>query len=76
MAIELGAKNTVTDVFTLEGRIPVRITLAAVCIVAPIALADHGSAATGDAPEWHAVQTLTYRGYLAAPAPPATSRRP
>ena len=46
-----------------------RITLAAVCIVAPIALADHGSAATGDAPEWHAVQTLTYRGYLLAPGP-------
>jgi len=43
---------------------------AAVSILAPLPLAPHGSAATGDAPEWHAGQTWTYRGHLAAPGPP------
>jgi hypothetical protein len=38
--------------------------------VAPLALASHGSAATGDATEWHVGQTWTYRGSLAAPGPP------
>jgi len=45
------------------------VTLAAASILAPLALAHHGSAATGDAPEWHVGQTWTYRGYLAAPGP-------
>src|SRR3990172_12993937 len=43
---------------------------AAVSILAPLPLAPHGSAATGDAPEWHSGQTWTYRGSLAAPGPP------
>jgi len=46
------------------------VILAAVSIVVPLALAPHGSAATGDAPEWHSGQTWTYRGSLAAPGPP------
>jgi hypothetical protein len=46
------------------------VTLAVVSILAPLALANHGSAATGDAPEWLVGQTWTYRGYLAAPGPP------
>ena len=44
--------------------------LSAFSIVAPLALASHGSAANCDAPEWHVGQTWTYRGYLAAPGPP------
>src|SRR3990172_10821666 len=46
------------------------VALLAFSIVAPLALASHGSAANCDAPEWHVGQTWTYRGHLAAPGPP------